>query len=124
MLESNPPPGDVKLWMPGTYLWLADHIDSPYLEGSRIGNWWGLSIAIFTYIPPLITPANPKTSSGVNSTHFTRKASNFCIHTLSSCCLVPPSYVLPLQVAFAFLFSLHHCKSSKVAFFKLTPMVA
>ena len=27
MLESNPPPGDVKLWMPGTYLWLADHIE-------------------------------------------------------------------------------------------------
>jgi hypothetical protein len=39
MLESNPPPGDVKLWMPGTYLWLAAHIESPYLEGSLLGNW-------------------------------------------------------------------------------------
>jgi hypothetical protein len=86
MLESIPPPGDVTLWMPGTYLWLADHIDSPYLEGSRIGNWWGLSIASFTYMPPLITPPNPKTSSGINSTHFTRKASNFCVYTHSSCC--------------------------------------
>lgn len=41
MLENNPLPYDVKLWMPGTYLWLAVRIDSPYLEGSRIGNWWG-----------------------------------------------------------------------------------
>lgn len=30
MLENNPLPYDVKLWMPGTYLWLADRIDSPY----------------------------------------------------------------------------------------------
>lgn len=34
MLESNPPPGDVMLWMPGTYLWLADPVENPYLEGS------------------------------------------------------------------------------------------